>query len=167
MQAPGLYGAYGAPSTIYNAYSHASSIYQQAAQPPWMMQPPGGVYYGYGGYSQGLPPPHHHFGDYSSPNYYSGYPLPRQHSSYHHQSEPSSLAKSMTIRSRSTTAERVSPSKLRSSPIQASLEDTMQLLLEYFDYQTRRNPSEVKDIEYAYERLFNERYSLEQILAVS
>jgi len=34
MQAPGLYEAYGAPSTMYNAYPHASSIYQQAGQPP-------------------------------------------------------------------------------------------------------------------------------------
>jgi len=42
MQASGLYGAYRAPPTMYNAYPHASSFYQQAAQPPWMMQPPGG-----------------------------------------------------------------------------------------------------------------------------
>jgi len=48
MQASGLYGVYRAALTIYNAYPHASSIYHQAAQPPWMMQPPGGGCYGCG-----------------------------------------------------------------------------------------------------------------------
>jgi len=39
----------------------------------------------------------------------------------------------------------------------------MKLLLEYFEWQKRRNPSEIADMEYAYERLLNERHSLEQI----
>jgi len=128
-----------------------------------MMQPPGGPYYGYGDYSQGLPPPHHPYGDYPLPNYYPGHPPPRQHSPYHHQPEPPPPPKPVTIRSRPTTAEEGSSSKPRSNPIQAPLEDTLKLLLEYFEWQIRRNPSEVVDIEYAYERLHDERHSLEQI----
>jgi hypothetical protein len=69
----------------------------------------------------------------------------------------------MTIRSRPTIAEGASSSEPRSSPIQAPSEDTMELLQEYFEWQARRNPSEVKDIDYAYETLFKERFSLEQI----